>query len=142
MYRVIAAALAAAACARSAQAQTSPPPASQAQGEHLTLDRALELAGAMAPGVEAASAGVRAAEAQRRAAGLRPNPSINMEAENVIGTGPYSGLSSAETTVGMSLPLELGGKRSARIGVADAAAGPICSARATTSVYSISGRFR
>ena len=120
MYRVIAAVFAAAACAQSAQAQTSPPPAVQPQGETLTLDRALELAGATAPGIEAATAGVRAAEAQRRAAGLRPNPSIDVEAENVIGTGSYSGLSSAETTVGMSLPLELGGKRSARIGVADA----------------------
>ncbi|MDV3458249.1 TolC family protein [Sphingomonas sp. HF-S4] len=120
MYRVIAAVLAAAACTQPVQAQTSPPPAAEPTGETLTLDRALELAGATAPGVEAATAGVRAAEAQRRAAGLRPNPSINVEAENVIGTGPYSGLSSAETTVGMSLPLELGGKRSARIGVADA----------------------
>lgn len=119
MYRVIAAVMAAAACAQTAQAQTSPPSA-QPQGETLTLDQALELAGATAPGVEAATAGVRAAEAQRRAAGLRPNPSIEVEAENVIGTGAYSGLSSAETTVGMSLPLELGGKRSARIGVADA----------------------
>lgn len=120
MHRVIAAVLAAAACAQAAQAQTSPPPAARSQGEALTLARALELAGATAPDLEAASAGVRAAEAQRRAAGLRPNPSINVEAENVIGTGPYSGLSSAETTVGLSLPLELGGKRSARIGVADA----------------------
>lgn len=120
MYRVIAAVIAAAACAQIAQAQTSPPPAAQPQGETLTLDRALEFAGATAPGIEAATAGVRAAEAQRRAAGLRPNPSINVEAENVIGTGPYSGFSSAETTAGMSLPLELGGKRSARIGVADA----------------------
>ena len=120
MYRVIAAVLAAAACAQPAQAQTSPPPAAEPAGEALTLDRALELAGATAPLIEAATAGVRAADAQRRAAGLRPNPSVNVEAENVIGTGPYSGLSSAETTVGMSLPLELGGKRSARIGVAEA----------------------
>ena len=120
MHRVIAAVLAAAACAQTAQAQTSPIVAAQPLGEALTIEQALELAGATAPGLEAASAGVRAAEAERRAAGLRPNPSINVEAENVVGTGAYSGLSSAETTVGMSLPLELGGKRSARIGVADA----------------------
>jgi cobalt-zinc-cadmium efflux system outer membrane protein len=128
MHRIIAAVLAASACAQAAQAQTSPPvPA----GETLTLERALELAGATGPTIESAAAGVRAAEAQRRAAGLRPNPSINVEAENVIGTGPYSGLSSAETTVGMSLPLELGGKRSARIGVADA---QIAQARLSTFV--------
>jgi len=119
MYRIIAASLAVVACAPSAQAQTSP---AQAAAAPLTLERALELAGASAPNVEAASAGVRAAEAQRRVAGLRPNPSLNAETENVIGTGPYSGLSSAETTVGMSLPVELGGKRSARVAVADAQA--------------------
>ncbi|ATY31133.1 TolC family protein [Sphingomonas psychrotolerans] len=72
--------------------------------------------------MDAASAGVRAADAQRRAAALRPNPSINVEAENVIGNGAYSGLSSAETTVGMSLPLELGGKGAARVRVAEAQA--------------------
>jgi len=117
MHRIIAAALAAAACAPSAQAQTSP---TMLAGEALTLERALELAGANGPTIQSTSAGVRAAEMQRRAVGLRPNPSVSVEAENVIGTGPYNGLSHAETTVGMSLPLELGGKRSARIGVADA----------------------
>lgn len=117
MHRIIAAALAGTACAHGAQAQTSPPVEA---GGTLTLEQALELAGTTVPSVEGATAGVRAAEAQRHAAGLRPNPSVNVETENVVGTGPYSGLSSAETTVGMSLPLELGGKRSARIGVADA----------------------
>lgn len=117
MYRIFAASLAAAACAASAQAQTAPPAVAEAQ---LTLEQALQLAGSTAPGVDAADAGVRVAEAQRRVAGLRPNPSLNVETENVVGTGAYSGLRSAETTVGMSLPVELGGKRTARIAVADA----------------------
>lgn len=117
MYRIIAVALAAATCATVAQAQ---PGAPLAQDEPLTLDRALELAGATAPHLQAVSAGVRAAEAQRRVAGLRPNPSVSVEIENFVGTGAYSGLNSAETTVGMSLPVELGGKRTARIGVAEA----------------------
>lgn len=116
MHRIIAAALAASVCASSAQAQTSPPSTAE---DGLTLEQALDLAGANAPGIGAADAGVRAAEAQRRAAGLRPNPSVNVEVENVVGTGDYSGIRGAETTVGMSLPLELGGKRSARIAVAD-----------------------
>lgn len=116
MHRIIAAALAASVCASSAQAQTSPPSTAQ---DGLTLEQALDLAGANAPGLGAADAGVRAAEAQRRVAGQRPNPSVNVEVENVVGTGPYSGIRGAETTVGMSLPLELGGKRSARIAVAD-----------------------
>lgn len=117
MYRIIAVALAAATCATVAQAQ---PGAPLAQDEPLTLDRALELAGATAPHLQAVSAGVRAAEAQRRVAGLRPNPSVSVEIENFVGTGAYSGLNSGETTIGMSLPVELGGKRTARIGVAEA----------------------
>lgn len=116
MHRIIAAALAASVCASSAQTQTSPPATAE---DGLTLEQALDLAGANAPGIGAADAGVRAAEAQRRVAGQRPNPSVNVEVENVVGTGAYSGIRGAETTVGMSLPLELGGKRSARIAVAD-----------------------
>jgi len=119
MQRIIAAAiLAAALCAQTAQAQGGP----VGPGEPLTLARALELAGASAPTAEAAAAGIRAAEAQRRVAGLRPNPIIGLEAENVAGTGPYSGVESAEATASLSLPIELGGKRSARIGIADAEA--------------------
>ncbi|KQN26028.1 transporter [Sphingomonas sp. Leaf33] len=119
MHRILAATLAASVCAPCAQAQTSLPMVSQ---EGLTLEQALTLAGSNAPGIGAADAGVRAAEAQRRVAGQRPNPSLNAEVENVIGTGGYSGVRGAETTVGLSLPLELGGKRSARIAVADSQA--------------------
>lgn len=116
MHRVIAAFLAVASCASIAQAQSP----GATQGQPLTLERALDLAGATAPSIEAASASVRAAEAGRTVAGLRPNPSFNAETENVVGTGPYNGLKSAETTVGLALPIELGGKRSARIAVAEA----------------------
>jgi cobalt-zinc-cadmium efflux system outer membrane protein len=119
MYRIIAAVLAAGACASSLQAQTSPPGAAEPV---LTLVQALERAGATSPAREAAAAGIRAAEAQRRVAALRPNPSIVAEAENVAGTGIYKGLSSSETTVGLAFPIELGGKRGARIAVADAQA--------------------
>ncbi|MFD1034809.1 TolC family protein [Sphingomonas hankookensis] len=117
MHRLIAAFLAVASCASIAQAQsvapatTSPP---------LTLDRALALAGATAPAIDAASAGIRSAEAGRTVAGYRPNPTIVAETENIAGSGQYRGLRSAETTAGLALPIELGGKRSARIAVADA----------------------
>lgn len=120
MHHLLAAMLAATACASVAQAQTRPPPPASAEGEALTLTRALELAGANAPSVDAASAGIRAAEANRRAAALRPNPTVNFETENILGTGPFGGVDSAETTAGLSLPLERGGKRWARIGLADA----------------------
>ena len=116
MHRVIAAFLAVTSLATIAKAQS--PVANQ--GSPLTLERALDLAGATAPSVEAASAGVRAAEAGRTVAGLSPNPTINAETENVVGTGQYQGVRSAETTVGLALPIELGSKRSARVAVADA----------------------
>lgn len=117
MNRLLAALVVAAPYAFSAQAQTPPPSETQPP---LTLSRALDLAGASAPALEAASAGLRAAEAARTIAGLRPNPTINIEAENVAGTGPYSGTQSMEATTSLQLPIELGGKRSARVAVADA----------------------
>lgn len=120
MHHIIAAILAAGACASSLQAQTD---RTAALAPVLTLDEALDRAGAASPFQDAAAAGIRAAEAQRRVAGLRPNPSIVGEAENVAGTGIYRGLRSSETTVGLALPLELGGKRGARIAVAEAQIG-------------------
>jgi len=117
MYRVIAALLAVASCASIAQAQTT---LAVSSAPPLTLERALELAGTVAPSIEAASAGVRAAEAARTVADYRPNPTVVAETENVIGSGQYRGLRSAETTVGLALPIELGGKRSARVAVAGA----------------------
>lgn len=119
MHRAIAAFLAVASCASLAQAQTSGP---VTPSPPLTLDQALALADASAPSLDAATAGVRAAQAGRTIAGYRPNPSIIAETENVIGTGPYNGFRSAETTAGLALPLELGGKRSARVAVATAEA--------------------
>lgn len=117
MHRLLAALLAAMACASVARAK-EPPPAEA--GQSFTLDRALELAGAGSPSLEAASADIQAAEAGRRVAGLRPNPSVTVEAENVAGSGPYRGIDSLEATTSVTLPVELGGKRSARIAVADA----------------------
>src|SRR3546814_4799482 len=45
---------------------------------------------------------------------LRPNPSLAIDAENVAGSGPYRALGGAEVTATIELPIELGGKRSAR----------------------------
>ena len=53
-------------------------------------------------------------------AGLRPNPTVQTQVENIAGSGPYSGVGSAESTVSVAIPIELGGKRSARIAVANA----------------------
>ncbi len=98
------------------------PPAVAAQdAEALTLERALALAGARS---NARAVGPRAdvetAEALVTQAGLRPNPEVSFEAENIAGTGPYSGTQSSEYTVSAGLPLELGGKRGARLDAARA----------------------
>lgn len=117
MHRVIAALLAVASCASIAQAQSAAPPPSSSPP--FTLERALIAAGASSPSLEAANAGVRAASAARTVAGLRPNPEVQVQVENVGGSGLYRGTQSAETTTNLALPIELGGKRSARIAVAD-----------------------
>lgn len=118
MHRVIAALMAVASCASIAQAQTAESPPSATQ-PIFTLERARTIAGGSSPSIEAASAGVRAAGAARIVSGLRPNPEIQVQTENVGGSGQYRGARSAETTASLALPIELGGKRSARIAVAD-----------------------
>lgn len=133
MKKMIAAVLAAASCASLAQAHAQsqqtgeqnakPPTVTQTSEQPLrlfTLDDAVLAAGGAAPSNVAAAAGIEAAQAGRAVAGLRPNPTFQGQIENVAGSGPYTGLRSAETTVGVAIPLELGGKRTARIAVATA----------------------
>ncbi|MPT48354.1 MAG: TolC family protein [Sphingobium sp.] len=117
MKRLIAAVLAVTSCAAIAQAQTAL--SVEARGT-LSLEQALSMAGASAPQLEVAQAGISVAAAGRTIAGLRPNPQISIDTENVAGSGPYKGARNMEATTSVSLPIELGGKRAARIGVADA----------------------
>lgn len=117
MYRLFAVLLAAASCPAVVQAQMPP---QAAAGDVMTLDQALAAADAVSPAADAAEAGVRAADQARVVAGLRPNPTLDTQVENVAGSRSYRGVRSSETTVSLALPIEMGGKRSARIGVADA----------------------
>ncbi|MBB3983217.1 cobalt-zinc-cadmium efflux system outer membrane protein [Sphingobium fontiphilum] len=120
MHRVIAALLAVTSCAAIAQAQTEPATAAAQPLGVYTLEQAVLAAGGSAPAVDAAAAAIEAAQAERTIAGLRPNPVLQGQVENVAGSGPYKGLQSAETTVGVAIPIELGGKRGARVAVASA----------------------
>jgi|APFEC2959095171_1045051.scaffolds.fasta_scaffold00030_136 cobalt-zinc-cadmium efflux system outer membrane protein len=115
MSHILAAAIAAVLCTAQVAAQDAPPVTVP-----LTLEDALAAARQTSPALEAASADLRASSAARTIAGLRPNPSLEAQTENVTGSGAYRGFDSAETTIGLALPIELGGKRSARIGVAEA----------------------
>ena len=120
MRNLFAAMLAAASCTSMVQAQTGLPAPIAQVGPAYTLDQAVAAAGGSAPAVDAANAGVKAAQAGRTVAGLRPNPVAQGQIENIAGSGVYRGLRSAESTAGLAIPVELGGKRSARVAVATA----------------------
>lgn len=60
----------------------------------------------------------RAAEARLLQAGLRPNPELELEVENIAGDGRFTGTDSAEITLALSQVIELGGKRRHRRSVA------------------------
>lgn len=85
----------------------------------LTLETAIQKALAASPRLASAKAGTLASEGERRQAGLWQNPELNLQAENVAGRGRYSGMDSAELTLGISQVIEIGGKRAGRIAVAE-----------------------
>lgn len=95
--------------------RTGPLPAS------LTLEQALEEAAARSPAIVAAEAEVEASRARLRQAGFRINPELSVDVENFAGTGPFSGVNGVETTVSINQRLDLGGRRSSRVGSAQAA---------------------
>jgi cobalt-zinc-cadmium efflux system outer membrane protein len=90
-----------------------------ASAETVTLDEAIARASEAAPIIRADDAAVAAARAGRQQAGVRPNPSVTVEAENFIGSGPYDIFRQAEITATYSQPIERGGKRDARISLAE-----------------------
>jgi outer membrane protein, heavy metal efflux system len=102
---------------------TAPPPIFPAGGDEpppqpggkLTLDEAIALALARNPDLASAVWNVEAGGARVAQAGLRPNPLASLTVEDVAGTGMRSGGEQAETTLRIAQPLELGGKRSARV---------------------------
>lgn len=80
----------------------------------LTRDAAVARALGDDPGLAAATQSVRAAEATARGAGLRPNPTLDVQLEDFAGSGPYDAFDSAQATYSLSQKFELGGDRSAR----------------------------
>ncbi|MEM9965962.1 MAG: TolC family protein [Asticcacaulis sp.] len=90
------------------------------QAEPLSLSTAMIRAASADPAREAAQQRKAASDAGVRQAGVRPNPSIGLEMENMLGSNPYSGIDQVETTLSYEHTLERGGKRLARIGAASA----------------------
>jgi len=68
-----------------------------------------------APTLAISVAEVRRAEGLSEQARARPNPNVSLMTENVTGSSPYGGFGRAETTLQYNHPIELGGKRIARM---------------------------
>jgi len=108
--------------ARPVEAGNSETPEGAAQEQipgDLTLEHAITLAIQRSPSLAAGSYAVSAAEARITQAGLYPNPELELEAENIGGTGDLSGFNAAESTAVISQPILLGGKRGHRRAVAE-----------------------
>ena len=80
----------------------------------------LKQAQASAPRLALGAAETRVAEGQAAQAAARPNPILGLMVENAAGSGVYKDFDSAETTLSVEQPLELGGKRAARTSAAQA----------------------
>jgi len=65
----------------------------------------------------------RVVEAERLQANFRPNPSLDLTAENFV--GPSAARDQQQITLTLSQVIELGGKRAYRFGAADAAVGTV-----------------
>lgn len=89
-----------------------------ATAEPISLEDAVRRATAASPGLKARDSAISAAQAGRAQAGVRPNPTLSVETENVVGTGRYDVFRQAETTVTYSQLIERGGKRDARMALA------------------------
>ena len=102
------------------RAGTSPPTLPSGEAERtepqgmLTLREALALSLTHNPSLTVFPHALRAADARVLQAGLRPNPEFELEVEEFAGSGERSGFDAAETTIGLGLPIELGGKRDKR----------------------------
>ena len=79
----------------------------------LTVEALVMQALAANPDLRAARAEVEAARGRLLQAGLRPNPMLDVSAQQNV-TGPDNNL-----TVGVTLPLDLNGRKAGRVGVAE-----------------------
>ena len=86
----------------------------------LTLQQAITAALQGNPQLQTFAFQFRAGDARTQQAGLRPAPEVSIDLENLAGSGETKGFDAAETTFALSQVIELGGKRDARIGAAQA----------------------
>jgi outer membrane protein, heavy metal efflux system len=82
--------------------------------ETLGLDDALTRVIQNSPGGRASAARIEAAQAAARQAGVRPNPTVGLDVENLGSRDSNVGAARTETTLYYQQTLERGGKRQAR----------------------------
>ncbi|WP_428245479.1 TolC family protein [Ferrovibrio sp.] len=85
-----------------------------------SLEEALRVGEENSPRLRAAEARREAAGGDRLQAEARPNPELFVDADNFAGSKGYRGSRNIEVAAGISQTIEMGGKREARIGFADA----------------------
>ena len=86
----------------------------------VTMRDAVARALQAAPSISAGEEAVRASGGALRQARARPNPTVAFEADEFAGSGAFSGIDSAEFTLSVGQRIERGGKRRARVGLAQA----------------------
>jgi outer membrane protein, heavy metal efflux system len=86
----------------------------------LSLTEVLLRSGRFDPALGAGLARVDAAEAGARQAAVRPNPSVGVDIENFAGIGGIGLVDRTEAAIYYEQTFERGGKREARVGVAQA----------------------
>ncbi|UJF21819.1 TolC family protein [Shewanella sp. OMA3-2] len=87
--------------------------------EPLTLEKAAQLTLSRHPQLQVFQWRNQALAGQRLSVDQSPSYDIGFEAENVLGTGEYSGVDAVELTLALSSFIELGDKRLARTTVVD-----------------------
>lgn len=98
----------------------SPALSAVSHSQSLTLGAALQRALNASPRLTAAERDIGIATGQRIQAGALINPELSYELDNALGSGPYRGTKSAESTLQISQMFELWGKRDARIAAGQA----------------------
>ncbi len=94
--------------------------AAQSSGTGVSLRQAISKTLAQNPQLHQFNIKKEASLGRREQSELAPALTLSLEVENIAGSGDLNGFDSAETTVALSSVIELGGKRNARMSVADA----------------------
>lgn len=102
---------------------TIPVEAAERATRVISLPQALQRALSANPRLTAAERDIGIAGGLRIQAGALPNPDASFELDNALGSGPYKGTRSAESTLQLSQLVELGGKREARVAAGEAGIG-------------------